>query len=317
MLSLIIRRLVSAIPTLLLVCLISFSLLYLIGGHPEVELSGPGATPAMIDATRVRLGLDQPFFTRLWEWFRGLFTGDLGTSLYTGQSVSKSLMLRLPVTLSLALVGLIFTIVLGVVIGLLAGTRPGTKTDRTLTFLTTFGISVPDFWVGLMLVIFFALDLKWLPAVGYTNFSDSPGKWLWHLILPAFTLSIPAIAEFSRQLRTSVITVSGENFIRTARSRGYTEIRISLKHELKNALTAPLTVLGAQAAHMLGGAVIIEVVFGIPGIGQYAVDSLLRNDLPTIQGIVLLTGVIVVLVNLLIDVLQAVLNPRLRYSVAV
>ena len=312
MLALIVRRLVGAIPTLLLVCLISFSLLYLIPGDPAVELAGPDATLAQIDETRTRLGLDAGYFTRLFEWFGGLFSGDLGTSLFTGRSVTEALSLKLPITLSLALVAMIFTVVLGVLIGVLSGLRPGSLLDRFLTFITTFGVSVPDFWVGLMLVIFLSLNLGLFPAVGYVPFSESPWEWFHHLILPAFTLCIPATAEFARQLRTSVITVADENYIRTARSKGLSETRISLKHVLKNAMTAPLTVLGAQAAHMLGGAVIVEVVFGLPGIGSYAVESLLRHDFPTIQGIVLLTGVVVVAVNLIIDILQAWFNPRLR-----
>jgi peptide/nickel transport system permease protein len=166
-------------------------------------------------------------------------------------------------------------------------------------------------------VLGLSLGLGWFPAVGYTTFAASPWEWFYHLILPGFTLAIPAIAEFGRQLRTSVVAVSEEPYVRTARSRGLSSGRIYYKHVLKNALTAPLTVLGAQAAHMLGGAVIVEVVFGLPGVGQYAVESVLRNDFPTVQGIVLLTGVVVVLVNLLVDVLQAVLNPRLRLAATV
>jgi peptide/nickel transport system permease protein len=310
--GLLLRRLLTSIPTLLVVCLISFGLIYLIPGDPSVDLAGPDASPEDVAATRERLGLNLPFLTRTADWFGGLFRGDLGTSLYTGRSVTDSLMTRLPVTLSLALVALIITIVVGIAVGIWAGTRPGGWVDRLITFFTTFGISVPDFWVGLMLVIFLALKLDWFPAVGYTPFAESPWEWLHHLILPGFTLAIPAIAEFGRQLRASVISVSAENYIRTARSRGLSETRINMSHVLKNALTAPLTVLGAQGAHMLGGAVIIEVVFGLPGIGNYAVESVLRNDFPTVQAIVLLTGVIVVLVNLAIDVLQAVLNPKLR-----
>lgn len=312
MLLVILRRLAAAVPTLALVFLAAFSLLYLVPGDPAVEIAGANATLDDIAATRTRLGLDDPFLTRLWDFLTGAFRGDLGTSLFTGDGVVHAISTRLPVTLSVAVFAIVLTVLIGLPIGLISGLRPNSLIDRFLTFVTTSGVSVPDFWIGLMLVLLLSLKLGLLPAVGYIPFAENPGQWFLHLILPASTLSITAIAEFSRQLRASVIEVSRAEYVRTARSKGFTETRISLKHILKNALTAPVTVLGVQAAHMLGGAVVIEFVFGLPGVGNFAVESVLRQDFPVVQGIVLLSGVIVVAINLVVDIAQGYLNPRLR-----
>jgi peptide/nickel transport system permease protein len=306
------RRVLAAVPTLLLIALLSFGLLYLIPGDPSVDIAGPNATPQDLADIRHQLGLDQSFLARLGEWFTGLIHLRLGNSMFTGAPVMDELRARLPVTLSLALVGLLFTVLIGLPFGLASGMRPNSLLDRLCTLGTSFGVAVPDFWIGLMLVVAFAINLKVFPAVGYVPLTDDPGQWLWHLILPGFTLSIMAISEFARQLRAGVHTVSQQPYVRTARSRGYSNARVNYKHILKNAMTAPLSIIGVQAARMLGGAIIIETIFGLPGVGSFALESVSRRDIPVVQGIVMIAGVMIILVNIVTDVGQALLDPQLR-----
>lgn len=312
MLRLLAWRLLAALPTLLLLALVAFSLLYLVPGDPAAVIAGESSDPAQIAAIREQLGLNDSFFTRFGDWIGSVFSGDLGRSVYTGAPVGQSLLDRLPVTLSLALSAAVITIVFAVPLGLLAGLRPGTWSDRLLTMSASFGVSVPNFWVGLMLVLIFAINLDWLPAVGYQPMGEGLGVWAQHLILPAITLALPAIAEVSRQLRASVMEVVHSDYVRTARSKGLPEIRVTGKHLLKNALVPAVTVMGLQLAYMLGGTVVVEQVFGLSGIGSFAIQAVDQRDFPVIQAVVLLAGVMVIAVNLLVDLTYGYLNPRTR-----
>jgi peptide/nickel transport system permease protein len=305
-------RLLAAVPTLLLLSLAAFSLLYLVPGDPARVIAGETTDPAQVEAIRTQLGLNDPYLTRFGDWLGGLFRGDLGTSLYSSASVGQTLADRLPVTLSLALLAVVITVVVAVPLGVLAGLRPGTWMDRITSLSASFGVSVPNFWIGLMLVLLFAITLGWLPAVGFQPLENGVGEWARHLILPAFTLALPAIAEVSRQLRASVVDAAHSDYVRTARAKGLPEVRVVGKHLLKNALVPAVTVLGLQLAYMLGGTVVVEQVFGLPGIGSYAIQAVDQRDFPVIQAVVLLAGIMVILVNILVDLSYGYLNPRVR-----
>lgn len=312
MLKFVAWRVIAAAPTIVLLALVAFSLLYLVPGDPAVVIAGENTDPAFIDSIRERLGLNDPFFSRFVDWVSGAVTGDLGSSFYTGASVTESLMERLPTTLSLALASALIAIVVAVPIGIIAGLRPGTWMDRVASLVGAFGVSVPNFWIGLMLVLLFSIQLKLLPAVGYAPLSEGFGEWAKHIILPAVTLALPAIAEISRQLRASVIEVAHADYIRTARAKGLPERSVTVKHLMKNALIPAVTVLGLQLAYMLGGTVVVEQVFGLPGIGSFAIAAVQQRDFPVIQAVVLLAGIMVVLVNILVDLTYGYLNPKLR-----
>jgi peptide/nickel transport system permease protein len=307
------RRLLALIPLLLIVSFIVFGLSLLIPGDPARTLAGgTKATPQHVEEVRRQLGLNRPFLLQYWHWLSHAVRGDLGTSLFKNRTVAADIRSRFPVTFSLALGGLVLNILLGVPAGILAGTRPGTLLDRAITFGTSVAIAVPDFWLAMVLVVVFAVKLHALPAIGYVPITDSPSQWITHLYLPCIALGIGGAATVARQLRSSLVEVLDEDYIRTARAKGLGDRLVIGKHALKNASITPVTVLGIQFAYLLGGTVILEQIFSIPGMGQYFFSGLNDKDLPIIQGVTLLTALIFVLLNLAVDVLYAYLNPKVR-----
>jgi peptide/nickel transport system permease protein len=307
------RRLLAAAPLLLLISIVVFSLTFLIPGDPAQTLAGGlHATPDRVEAVRHQLGTDQPVLEQYWRWLTHALTGDLGTSLFSHTSVSTEIGHRFPVTLSLAIGALVVTLLLGVPAGIAAGTRPGGVLDRLVTLGTSTAIAVPDFWLGIMLVIVFAVKLKALPAIGYVAFSDSPVDWATHLYLPWLALGIAGAAPIARQLRGALIDVLGQDYIRTANAKGLPGSVVVLKHALKNAAIAPVTVVGIQFAYLLGGTVILEYIFSIPGMGLYFFNALNGKDLPVIQGVTLVVALTFVILNLTVDVLYAYINPKVR-----
>lgn len=314
MLTFIGGRVLSALPVLFLTTVLAFSMVHLIPGDAAVVAAGENASPEQIDAMRQRLGLDQPLITQYVNWVGALLRGDLGTSLFSSRRNVDLIGAALPVTLSLTLLSLAWSLVLGVLMGTLAGLRRGSWIDRILTSTTTLGISLPSFWLGAILVTLFALNAPVFPASGYSPLSEGAGTWFQHLVLPALALGTVTAAEIARQARSGIIDVKDQDYIRTATAKGLSSSKVVFKHMSKNAAIPVVTVFGLQAAHLIGGSVVIEQVFGLPGLGTFAVHSVIARDLPAIQAFIVLITVIVLIVNLLVDMSYGYFNPKVRRS---
>ena len=308
------RRLLVMAPLVLLVSLGTFALVLLIPGDPAITISGENATEQQIRNTRERLGLDDPVVIQYGRWAGNALQGDLGTSLFSSEKVTSSIVDRFPVTLSLTLASMVVGLLIAVPAGIISATHRGRWQDRVATLGSSAGIAIPNFWLGIMLLLVFSLDLGWLPAIGYIPFFTDPIGWLRHMVLPAITLGTAAAAETTRQLRSSLSETLEQDFVRTARATGLPSWVVIGKHALKNAAVPTVTVLGFQLAFLLGGSVIVEQVFGIPGLGDLAIRAVLERDIPMIQGIVVATAIVVMLVNLLVDLCYAWLNPKVRMA---
>ena len=309
------RRLIAMVPLLILITLGVYALVLLIPGDPARTLAGGvHAQPSEVARIRHELHLDQPFFAQYWHWVTHAVRGDLGTSLFLHTSVASAISSRFPLTLSLALGGLVVSVLIGLPAGILAGTRPGTVADRSATVASSAGIAVPDFWLAMLLTLVFAVKLHALPDLGYVGLTASPQAWFQHLILPWLALGIAGGATLARQVRGEMIDVLDQDYIRTARSLGIPERKVVGRLALKNALTPAMTIIGIQFAYLLGGTVIIERIFSIPGLGSLMLQAIDTKDVPTIQGVVLLTAVIFVVVNLFVDIAYGLLNPKVRVS---
>lgn len=314
MLLLLLRRLAITIPLMFVVSFLIYSLIVLVPGDPAVALAGQNPTPEQIAAVRAELGLDDPFLVQYWRWLVDALQGDLGVSLFSSESVAAAILARLPATLSLALLALVLAAVVGVAIGSVAGLRPGTWIDKVATVSASVGVAVPYFWVGMILVLLLAIDNPILPAVGYAPLGSGLWPWLSHLIIPAAALSIAPAAVIARQTRASLVTVMTEDYIRTAEAKGLARYRVVGKHALKNASVPVVTVFGIEANRLIGGTVVIEQLFAIPGVGQLAYQSVFARDFPLVQGVLLTTAAMVLLVNLFVDVSYGYFNPRIRQA---
>lgn len=312
MAKLIARRVALAVPLLFIVTLIVFGLAQLVPGDPAVTIAGDTATPERVAEIRDKLGLGDPLVVQYLRLVTGFVTFDLGTSLYSTQQVSDSLIEALPTTLSLAGFALLLVVLVGVPFGLLAGTRPGTLLDRVLTAVAALGVAAPAYWVGMVLLILLANNLGWFPATQYVPFAESPTRWLHHLVLPAVALSLAGIVEVTRQLRSAMRDAMQQDYIRTARSKGLPTKLIVFKHALKNAAIPVVTVIGLQVNVLLGGAIAVELVFNLNGLGLLAVRAVQNRDIPVIQGIVLVSVIVVTLSSLLVDLAYGRLNPKVR-----
>jgi peptide/nickel transport system permease protein len=315
MIGFVARRLLALVPLLLIISFIVFALATLIPGDPAINLAGgTRATPESIAEVREKLDLDEPFATRYVTWLGDVLHGDLGESLTRNTGVSEEIANRFPVTFSVAIGALAVTVLIGVPLGILAGTRPGRRRDRVITFTTSAGIAIPDFWLAMVFVVLFSVDRRWLPSQGYVPPAESVVEWARHLVMPWIALGLAGASALARQLRGALADVLEQDYVRTAEAKGLRRRMVIGKHALKNASIAPLTVLGLQFAYMLGGTVIIERIFSIPGMGQYFFMALVNKDLPIIQGVTLVVATTFVVVNLLVDVLYAYVNPRVRLS---
>jgi peptide/nickel transport system permease protein len=313
MLGYIVRRILATIPVMGVVALFVFGLLYIAPGDPAAVIAGDQATPADVERIRQSLGLDRPFLVRFGEWFWRILHGDLGVSIFTNLPVTHMITQRIGPTLSLMVVTLILAIVVAVPIGVVAAWKAGSFIDRAIMGFAVFGFSVPVFVVGYLLAYVFALELEWLPVQGYTPLAEGLWPWLEHLILPAIALGCVYIALIARITRATMLEVLSQDYIRTARAKGLGQNGILFVHALKNAAVPIVTVIGIGIALLIGGAVVTESVFVIPGLGRLTIDAILRRDYPVIQGVVLLFSFVYVLVNLAIDLLYTVLDPRIRY----
>jgi peptide/nickel transport system permease protein len=285
----------------------------LLPGDPALVLAGgQKATPEGIARAREQLHLDEPFVKQYVIWLGDTVQGDLGESFFDNRTVAESIRARFPVTLSLALGALVLTVLIGVPLGILAALKQGGWADRVITTVSSVGLAMPDFWLGMILLSIFAVSLKVLPSGGYVPIAESPAGWATHLYLPWIAMGVPGGAGLARQVRGAMIDALEQDYIRTAESKGLRRHVVVFKHALKNASLAPVTVLGIGFAYMLGGSVIIEQIFTLPGMGQYFYSALFNKDLPVIQGVVLLSALIFVVLNLAVDVLYAYLNPKVR-----
>ena len=313
MVSYILRRILSTIPVMAIVALFVFSLLYIAPGDPAVMIAGDQASPADIERIRQGLGLDQPFLVQFGTWLWHILHLDLGTSIFTNLPVSSMIAQRIEPTLSLMVVTLVLTLVVAVPLGVVAAWKAGSWMDRTVMAFAVFAFSLPVFVVGYVLAYVFALRLDWLPVQGYTPFSEGFWPWLSNLILPAVALGCVYIALIARVTRASMLEVLQQDYIRTARAKGLGQRSILFVHALKNAAVPIVTVIGIGVALLIGGAVVTESVFAIPGLGRLTIDAILRRDYPVIQGIVLMFSFLYTLVNLMVDVTYTLVDPRIRY----
>jgi peptide/nickel transport system permease protein len=313
MLSYILRRVLATLPVMAIVALFVFSLLYIAPGDPAVVIAGDQASPGDVERIRQSLGLDQPFLVQFGTWLGHILRGDLGTSIFTGLPVAAMIAQRIEPTLSLMAITLVLTILVAVPLGVVAAWKAGSLLDRAIMAFAVFGFSLPVFVVGYVLAYVFALELEWLPVQGYTPLARGVWPWLENLILPSIALGCVYIALIARITRAAMLEVLTQDYIRTARAKGLGQGDILFVHALKNAAVPIVTVIGIGIALLIGGAVVTESVFAIPGLGRLTVDAILRRDYPVIQGIVLLFSFVYVLVNLAIDVAYTLIDPRIRY----
>ena len=314
MLRYMLHRLLALIPVVLLVSATVFSLIHLTPGDPAVIMAGESQDPVVVAGIRHELGLDQPIPVQYAIWLGHAVRGDLGRSIRTRQPVLEAMLERLKPTLLLSAMAMALSLAIALPVGALSAIRPDSREDMAGTILTLLGVSMPNFLLALVLIFVFAVTLRWLPTSGYLDPFEEFVPGIRTLVLPAITLATAMAAVVTRMVRSSLLEVLEEDYIRTARSRGLRERTVVVRHALKNALIPVVTIVGLQTGNLIGGAVITEFVFGIPGVGRLVVDSIFSKDYPMVQGVVLLTALAFVSANLLVDVLYGYLDPRIRYS---
>lgn len=311
MIRVIARRLLIAIPTVLIVCTFTFLLVQLVPGNVADYILGKTATPASVHQLDAQLGLTKPVFSQYLSWLGGALHGNFGVSFLTGQTVSGALATALAPTISLALLATIVILVVGQTLGTIAAVRGG-RLDSVIQALSSLGMAIPNFWLAALLVVAFALDIKLFPATGYTALGVSPSQWFIGLVLPVAAISLSGLAQIVLQARASVLDVLSKDFVRTLQAAGLPRRRILFKHVLRNSAIPVTTVAGLSFVFLLGGVIVIETIFNIPGMGSLMINSVDRHDLPVLQGAVIYFAIIVVVVNLAVDLLTAWLDPRVR-----
>ncbi|HEY1459221.1 MAG TPA: ABC transporter permease [Casimicrobiaceae bacterium] len=313
MLAYLARRLLATIPVMAIVAVLVFSMLRLTPGDPAAIIAGAAATSQDIVDIRARLGLDQSIIAQFFLWIGNVLSGNLGESFFFKKPVAELVADRIGPTFALAMTTIVFSVIVAVPLGVLAAWKQGHWIDRLVMGFSVLGFSVPVFVVGYVLIYIFAIELSWLPVQGYQPIGDGFWGFLQRLILPSLTLSVIYIALIARITRTSVIEVLGEDYIRTARAKGLTDRVVLMKHALRNAAVPIVTVIGIGVALLIGGVVVTESVFSIPGLGRLTVDAVLARDYPTVQAVILLFSAVYVVLNLLVDVAYTLLDPRIRY----
>lgn len=313
MLSFILRRLLASVPVMLIVAAVVFALLRLTPGDPAAILAGDSATPAQLEQIRRTMGLDQPIYSQFVIWIWRLLQGDLGISLLSGVPVSDMIMQRMGPSLALASSTIVVAVCVAVPLGIIAAWRQGRLLDRIVMAISVLGFSVPVFVTAYALILFFALHMGWFPVQGYKPLAEGLWPFLRSLTLPTLALSTVYIALIARITRTSIIEVMGEDFIRTARAKGMRESRVLIGHALRNAAVPIVTIIGVGVAMLISGVVVTESVFNLPGLGRLVVEAVLARDYPVIQALILLFALVYVVINLVVDSLYTVFDPRIRY----
>ncbi|MBA2317566.1 MAG: ABC transporter permease [Euzebyales bacterium] len=309
----VLRRLWQTVVVLLGVSVLVFAIVHLVPGDPIQVALGTRFDPATYEALRERAGFNQPLPVQYVQWLTGALTGDLGVSFRSGQPVMTTILGRLPATLTLAFAALLVALVIALPVGIISAVRRGSVVDYTSTVFSQLGVSIPDFWMGILFILLFSLTLGWLPPSGYTPLTEDPLGWLSRLAMPAVTVGVVSGSVLTRFVRSSMLEALGQDYTRTARSKGLAQRVVVNRHVLKNALIPFVTVAGLQLAVLLGGVVIVEIVFAWPGLGQLALTAVERRDYPVLQGTVLLLALTTVLINLAVDLAYAFLDPRIRY----
>lgn len=309
----ILRRLAATVPVMLVVAVLVFLMLRLTPTDPAAIIAGDHATSDEIAQVRTRLGLDQPIHLQFFIWIGRLLQGDFGESFFFKKTVASLIVDRLEPTLALSVLTIILAVLIAVPLGVLAAYRQGSLVDRMVMGFSVLGFSVPAFVTGYALIYLFAIKLNWFPVQGYQRIADGFGGFLYRLLLPALTLSVIYVALIARMTRTSVLEVLSEDYIRTARAKGQVESKVLFRHALRNAAVPIVTIIGLGVAILIGGVVVTESVFTLPGLGRLTVDAVLARDYPTIQAVILLFSLVYVMINLAVDLLYTVLDPRIRY----
>ncbi|MBP0438381.1 ABC transporter permease [Tianweitania sediminis] len=307
-------RLISALPVLFVVSLVSFLLIAVVPGDVTAEIAGADSTEAQRQLIREQLGLDRPLPEQAVRWYANLLQGDLGQSYLLNRPVTEAVFERLPVTLSLAGIALVLAVAIGMLLGILAAVRHNSWVDQGSMSVALLGLSVPDFWLGLIFITVFAVGLGWFPTGGYVPIAESFTGWVVSMTLPALALAFTQVGVVARMTRSSMLDVLGQDFIRTARAKGMRGYTVILKHALLNAMVPVVTVVGVMTGVLLGGAVVIESVFSLPGVGRLIIGAIQRRDYPIIQGGLLITAAIFVFVNILVDLAYGWLDPRVRHG---
>lgn len=305
------KKLLSLVVTLFLISIVTFGVFQILPGDPASIILGPDADPLQLEALRQSMGVDAPILTRYTNWLGDALTGNLGESFRFHIPVSQLLLSRIPVTASLALISLIFTLLIGIPLGLFIASHKG-KSGKIISAFSQFGIAIPSFWMGILLILLFSVSLGWLPSNGYVPFTESPIAWLRSLFLPSLSIAFGSSAVLIRYLKTAMLDELPKQYVQTARSKGLSEQVVIRKHVFKNALIPTVTILGMLVIDILGGSIITENVFNIPGLGNLIITAINSRDLPLIQALVLYLGTIVVVFNFIVDMLYSVIDPRIR-----
>lgn len=316
MINFMLQRIVQSIPVLILVSVMVFAALHIVPGDPILASKGQTTTLTAEDLDRLRhaAGLDKPLYQQYLDWTTGVLRGDLGLSYNNQLPVSDLVRLRIPATFELAILALSIALLLAVPVGILAAVRPNSLLDYISTGFVTVGMALPGFWLGILMILLFSVRLDWLPAVGYVPFREDPIQNLKHAAMPAATLGFLLAAPTMRFLRSSMLDVIRQDYVQTARAKGLAERSVITGHAMKNALIPTITIVGLQLGHLLGGAVVIEWVYGWPGLGQLTVDAIKMRDYSVVQATIFLFAAGFVIVNLIVDLLYGVLDPRIRYA---
>lgn len=312
MATLIIKRLLQTVLVLFIVSFLVFSLVQFIPGDPVLSMLGENATPEQVEQLRQELGLDRPFMVQYGHWLMDALQGDLGKSIMFGESVGNLIATRLPTTLYIGLVALILTVLISIPIGIICAVRRGSIIDQLLTIAVNLGMAVPTFWLGIMGIYLFSMELGWLPVQGYTSPFDDFWMSTKQIIMPAIILAMVPIASLARQMRSSMLEVMRQDYIRTARAKGLKKRVVITSHALKNALIPVITLLGLEVRTLVGGSVLVEQVYNIPGMGQLMVNSVLSKDFLVVQGVILVIALIVGLINLLVDISYGLVDPKIK-----
>ncbi|HAI20755.1 MAG TPA: peptide ABC transporter [Clostridiales bacterium UBA8153] len=309
----ILNRLLTLIPTLLIVATVGFLLIHLAPGDPVALMLGEEADLRDVELLTRQLGLDQPILVQLVRWYGRLFRGDLGYSLFLHRPVLTAIMDRLECTLLLTLYALLISVVLGVILGIIAAVKQNTTIDQAAMLVSLVGLSMPSFWLGLMLIWLLALGVRWFPSSGYVPLAEGVVANLRSLFLPSLTLGFIGAAPIARMVRSSMLEVLNLEYIRTARAKGLKERSVILSHAFRNALIPAVTMVGMTVGGLIAGAIIVETVFALPGVGRLVISSIARRDFPAIQGVLIFTATVFVVVNLVVDILYVYLDPRVKY----
>ena len=312
--SYILQRVLLAILVIWGVTFVVVMIVHLVPGDPARVILGAYASEQSVAAIRERLGLNDPFLQQYGKWLFSALQGDLGSSLITSQPVGPQLTQRIGPTIELSAASLLIGMAIAFPVGIISAVRPRSKLDIFASFLSQIGVSVPSFWMGILLILLFSLTLGWLPPSGYTPVGEDAGNWLSHLILPAVTSGIVSASILTRFIRSAMLNVLHMNYIQTARAKGLPERMVTMRHGLRNALISIVTILGLQVTALMSGVVIVEVVFAWPGLGRLALDAVLDRDYPLLQGAVMTVAIMVTLVNLLVDLLYFFLDPRIEFA---